>query len=161
MISYGLPINISSLMMSSTESEDSSDDEVKVIPSKDDQHDHNSPTTEKSITFQRLFPTMKSAYGVDIRAPHKNDIIMYKRYTRMATSSNPNLYKISPTTKYLMLVQHSAFTIDNTMQVTTPYVAKSSLDVYINYVYKGRKLSKSISSSDVQLYRRYAGSPSV
>jgi hypothetical protein len=145
----------------STESEDSSDDEMKPFHSKTEEKTDKSPENVKpSITFADLLPSMKQVYGTDIHVPHRNDIAIYRKYANMAVSScvQPDLSNANGKTstyKRLMLVQQSAFTIDNTLQVTTPFVGKSSLDAYFNYCFKGRKCPLSINPSDLNLYRRY------
>lgn len=146
----------------STESEDSSDDEIKPFQPKSEEKADKIPEKKPSsegLTFAALLPSMKEVYGTDIHPPHRNDIGIYRKYANMAISSciQPDLPSGKTATyKRLMLVQQSAFTIDNTLQVTTPFVGKSSLDVYFNYCFKGRKCPLSINPSDLNLYRRYA-----
>jgi hypothetical protein len=148
------------IFLCSTESEDSSDDEMKPFNPKPEEKTDKSPENVKpSITFTDLLPSMNQVYGTDIQPPHRNDIAIYRKYANMAVSSCvqsdlPN-GKASTTYKRLMLVQQSAFTIDNTLQVTTPFVGKSSLDVYFNYCFKGRKSPLSINPNDLNLYKRY------
>jgi hypothetical protein len=148
------------IFLCSTESEDSSDDEMKPFNPKTEEKTDKSPENVKpSITFTDLLPSMKQVYGTDIQPPHRNDIAIYRKYANMAVSScvqsDLSNGKASTTYKRLMLVQQSAFTIDNTLQVTTPFVGKSSLDVYFNYCFKGRKSPLSINPNDLNLYKRY------
>ena len=145
----------------STESEDSSDDDIKSIVPKTDKTDKNVSTTSAANpwTFAHLFPSMKNSYGVDVHAPKKKDILLYKKYARMASCSFPSASnKMTTAAAYTKLVQQSAFSIDNTLRVTTPYVAKRSLDCYMNYTIKGKSGRLSPSHSDTNLYRRYASS---
>ena len=142
----------------STESEDSSDDEIKSILHKvPEKGEKNAVVPANPSTYSQLFPPMKSVYGVDVHPPSKSDLMLYKKYARMASSCYPNPNsKSSTTAKYLKLVQQSAFTIDNTLRVTTPYVARTSLDVYINYCHTNHKGAPRPSPTDISLYRRYA-----
>ena len=129
------------------------------LPKSEEKADKSPENVECPLTFARLLPSVKQVYGTDIRVPNRNDVSLYRRYASMATSSciqpDPSSSKFT-TYKRLMLAQQSAFTVDNTLQVTTPFVAKSSLNVYFNYCFKGRKSRLSPSPSDLNLYRRYA-----
>lgn len=128
------------------------------LPKAEEKADKGPDHVESPLTFARLLPSVKQVYGTDIHAPHRTDINLYRKYASMAVSScvqpDPSSSKAS-TYKRLMLAQQSAFTVDNTLQVTTPFVAKSSLDVYFNYCFKGRKTRLSPSPNDLNLYRRY------
>lgn len=94
---------------------------------------------------------MKEVYGVEIRNPSHRDIHLYRRYAAMACSSQSK----TNTYKRVMIPQKSAFPVDSTHQVTTPYVGKSSLNVYIDYLMKGQKVGPS--QEDALLYGKYVG----
>ena len=111
------------------------------------------------MTYARLFPTMQQVYGMDVHEPHRNDVNLYRRYAGMASSCQPSPsggLTFNGAYKRTMLAQQSAFTVDNTIQITTPFVAKSAVDVYVNYYLKGRRGRMAPSPNDVNLYRRYA-----
>ena len=36
-------------------------------------------TSHGGLVFSKLFSTMKESYGVEIKAPRKSDILLYKR----------------------------------------------------------------------------------
>lgn len=130
----------------STESDDSSEDEFKSSAP----NEHTRTSSNNSVTYMHLLPSMKQVYGVDIRTPSHKDIHLYRRYASMACSSTS---KTNTTSKRVMIPQKSAFPVDNTLQVTTPFVGKSSLNVYIDYWMRGHKVAPS--SSDALLYRKY------
>ena len=143
----------------STESEESSDDEMKsFIPKTDEKQDVNPASAEHLLTFSSLLPSPKQVYGTDIHLPSRHDTNLYRKYAAMAVSSciqPESSHSQISSYKRLMLAQQSAFTVDNTLQVTTPFVGKPSLDVYLNYCFKGRKSRVSPTPSDLNLYRRY------
>jgi len=150
----------------STESDDSSDDELKTDAPKAEKTDKSSSSSsESSLTFARLLPTMKQVYGSSIHPPPRNGISLYKRYAGMASSCRQQeLHSSSSSSssngggvyRRLMLVPKSAFSVDNTLQVTPPYVTSASLDIYKDYVDRGVKMAVTTSVSDSNLYRRYA-----
>ena len=108
---------------------------------------------------------MKQVYGSSIHPPPRNGISLYKRYAGMASSCRQQeLHSSSSSSssngggvyRRLMLVPKSAFSVDNTLQVTPPYVTSASLDIYKDYVDRGVKMAVTTSVSDSNLYRRYA-----
>jgi len=109
-------------------------------------------------TFSRLLPTMKEVYGSAVHSPNRADINLYRRYAGMASScklEHPSGKQQINTYKRVILAQQSAFAVDNTLQVTTPFVPNSSMDVYLTYVYKNKgPLAPSV--KDRGLYHRYA-----
>ena len=115
-------------------------------------------SAEIPLTFSRLLPTMKQVYGSDVRSPNRTDVNLYRRYAGMASScklDHPSGKQQVNTYKRMILAQQSAFAVDNTLQVTTPFVPSSSLDVYLTYVYKNKgRLAPSLKDGD--LYHRYA-----
>lgn len=109
------------------------------------------------LKYQQLLRSMKEVYGANVSKPSAKDVHLYRRYASMASSAAPSQSKeTSKTYKRLMIPQKSAFTVDNTLQVTTPYVAKSSLDVYIGYFMKGKSGKVVPAPKDSSLYRQYA-----
>ena len=153
----------------STESEDSSEDEISLNkpPSiKDSKTSSPTSTTTNTdqLTYARLLPSMHKVYGMDVHEPARNDVNLYRRYAGMAGSnlpaSSPPEGQTPTAYKRLLLAQQSAFTVDNTIQITTPFVAKTSLDVYVNYFLKGRRGKLTPNPSDLSLYRRYAAGSS-
>lgn len=101
---------------------------------------------------------MREVYGTDMRSPGRSDIQLYRRYAGMASTSStpPDVTGTPCAYKRMMLAQQSAFAVDNTLQVTTPFVAKSALDVYVGYFLKGRRGRVTPSPRDTDLYARYA-----
>jgi len=141
----------------STESDDSSDDELKSDVSKADKTEKTVSVPNKTVlTFAHLLPTMKQVNGCSLHAPSRNGVALYKRYAGMASSSQPNTQNKDGFYKRLMLIPKSVFSVDNTMQVTSPYVSKASRDMYSSYIRKGSKTSILPSYNDIGLYRRYA-----
>lgn len=99
---------------------------------------------------------MKQVYGCSVQTPNRNGVALYKRYAGMVPSCQPDARYKDGLYKRLMLLPKSVFSVDNTMQVTPPYISKSSLDMYSSYVCKGGKTSISPSHNDIGLYGRYA-----
>lgn len=152
----------------STESEDSSDDESKaLLPNKTGEDGNRSDgksvsSAETPMSYARLLPTMQQVYGMELHEPSRHDLNLYRRYAGMASSCQPSpsgSQTFSGAYKRMMLAQQSAFTIDNTIQITTPFVSKSSVDVYVHYYLKGRRGRMSPSTNDLSMYRRYAAAP--
>lgn len=131
-----------------------------ILSKSSEKTEKNAVPAEIPLTFARLLPAMKQVYGCDVRSPNRTDVNLYRRYATIASScklDQPSAKQQVGTYKRLILAQQSAFAIDSTLQVSTPFVATSSMDVYMSYVYimkKGGRLSPSV--KDGHLYKRYA-----
>lgn len=66
----------SSTSSSSDDEHSCDDDSTFTNESQAASSKENSP---EPITFKSLFPTMKEVYGTDLKAPNKQDILMYKK----------------------------------------------------------------------------------
>ena len=129
-----------------------------MLPKAEKREKESSVSDPIPLTYSRLLPSMKQVYGMDLHSPHRNDINLYKRYAGMASSCKAEPSNKNWIYRRMVLVPKSAFTVDNTIQVTTPFVDNSSLSVYFKYAFQGGKSCISTSQFDLNLYRRYASS---
>ncbi|KAJ2949841.1 hypothetical protein O0L34_g11156 [Tuta absoluta] len=97
-----------------------------------------------------LFPAVQRNTRVLLGVPSKRDMLVYKRYVNIEKRSNPKY----ASDIHVVLTVNSAFTIDSSVDVIPPTVARSARDVYQSYVMRsaGRVL---VPQPNVDMYQKY------
>jgi len=144
----------------SSESDYSSSEEMNssVASSHVNYNFHHVPPQSRNLAFSQLFGTMKDAYGVDIKAPRKSDVMLYKRFVNLQTSQMERLtaQKILPLKiKSPTVLPLSAFSKDTAFSVTPPTVSRISRDIYKNYVRRRTNGATDPGPRDMALYSNY------
>lgn len=134
---------------STSDTEESEEEEHRSdsqpTPSKDSSSDY--------ITFETLFPPMRQVYGMEIENPKKADIAMYKRFALLG--SHANSIESPQPSKSVRLIQQSAFSLDSSVNVTPPRVSRQSIEIYKQYVNRGKFGATDPSPTDLMKYQNF------
>ncbi|XP_049833832.1 polyphosphoinositide phosphatase isoform X1 [Schistocerca gregaria] len=134
---------------STSDTEESEEEEHRSdsqpTPSKDSSSDY--------ITFETLFPPMRQVYGMEIENPKKADIALYKRFAMLGLHAN-NVESPQPS-KSVRLIQQSAFSLDSSVKVSPPRVSRPSVEIYKQYVNRGKFGATDPSPTDLMKYQNF------
>lgn len=120
---------------------DSGSDEDRPYAMDSDESSSNG-SSQKTVTFESVFQTMKQTYGVEISEPSHADLTTYKRFVTLGTlsgmCSRNDASSIAAPKRSVHLIRQSAFSIDSVYEVSPPTVSRVARDIYQTYVHRGQ-----------------------
>lgn len=117
------------------------------------------------VSFDTMFPSMKTVYGVELGPPSSRDLQLYRRTAALSRSSGPLQVASSRRLSSTALPHPLARPLDRSGPCPVPThdyskqllrtVSKESLKVYERHVKVGREGAQSVSQESLEIFRRY------
>lgn len=145
---------------SSTSEYSSDSDDEHVISNR-----NTSSTNEKEerfISFATLLSSTMDVYGFEIRQPHRDDALKYKRYVQMGKLSTPSKpinfagtksRNILP--KAVTLAPLDDYGTDNYQKVNPPIVLETSNDIHKKYIQSPHNIYSNRSEPSAEILKYF------
>jgi len=151
---------------STTSTEDDSDqsgsDSSDSDPSFSEQNSLDGDFSNGLVTFESLFPSMKSVYGVELNRPDQEDMQLYRRNSALSRDSGPLPgRKVSatavphPLARPILRKRVCPIPVHDYNTCLLPPISDESKAIYENHVRVGEKGAAEPTKESMDVYRDY------
>eukprot|EP00057_Strongylocentrotus_purpuratus_P008423 XP_011662897.1 PREDICTED: polyphosphoinositide phosphatase-like isoform X2 [Strongylocentrotus purpuratus] len=116
-----------------------------------------------------MFPSMKEAYGVQIKPPERKDVPLYQRFSTVGLNSQQEVMTLHSDIsdsrikrcmkRATRIIPSSGFSLDTSVRVTPPTVDRASRAKYEAHVLCGANGPRPCLAKDLSRYREYFREP--
>ncbi|XP_030850291.1 polyphosphoinositide phosphatase isoform X2 [Strongylocentrotus purpuratus] len=125
--------------------------------------------SRSSLTMKDMFPSMKEAYGVQIKPPERKDVALYQRFSTVGLNSQQEVMTLHSDIsdsrikrcmkRATRIIPSSGFSLDTSVRVTPPTVDRASRAKYEAHVLCGANGPRPCLAKDLSRYREYFREP--